>query len=64
MAKESTQDQVLKASKEIAVKFIEVGRISPANFAENFKTIYEAIDATVREVNKTGADDNTGAGKR
>lgn len=48
MGKESTQEQVLRASKEIAVKFIEVGRLSPGNFADTFKAIYEAIDATVR----------------
>ncbi len=48
MGKESTQEQVLKASKEIAVKFIEVGRLSPSNFAEVFKTIYDAIEATVQ----------------
>ncbi len=48
MAKESVQAQVLRASKEIAVKFIEVGRLSPSNFAETFKTIYAAIDETVR----------------
>ncbi|MDA8141321.1 MAG: conjugal transfer protein TraB [Desulfobacteraceae bacterium] len=48
MGKESTQEQVLRASKEIAVKFIEVGRLSPSNFAEAFKNIYDAIDATVK----------------
>jgi hypothetical protein len=50
MGKESTQEQVLRASKEIAVKFIEVGRLSPSNFGETFKNIYDAIDATVRGV--------------
>lgn len=49
MAKESVQAQVLRASKEIAVKFIEVGRLSPSNFAETFKTIYAAIDETVKQ---------------
>jgi hypothetical protein len=48
MGKDSSQEQILRASKEIAVKFIEVGRISPSNFAEIFKTIYDAIDVTVR----------------
>jgi hypothetical protein len=48
MAKESVEAQVLRASKEIAVKFIEVGRLSPSNFPETFKTIYTAIDETVR----------------
>lgn len=48
MAKDSIQEQVLRASKEIAVKFIEVGRLSPSNFGEVFKSIYESIDDTVR----------------
>ena len=48
MKKSSMEEQVLRASKEIVVKFIEVGRISPTSFAEGFKTIYRAIDETVR----------------
>ncbi len=64
MGKESTQEQVLRASKEIAVKFIEVGRLSPGNFAETFKTIYDAIDATVRGAPVTGAGENAGTGKQ
>lgn len=48
MAKDTTQEQILRASKEIAVKFIEVGRLSPSNFAESFKTIYDAVADTVR----------------
>ena len=64
MGKESTQEQVLRASKEIAVKFIEVGRLSPGNFAETFKTIYDAIDATVRGTAVTGAGAETGTGKQ
>ena len=59
MAKESIQSQVLRASKEIAVKFIEVGRVSPSNFAETFKTIYTAIDDTVRGETQ-GADAESG----
>jgi hypothetical protein len=54
MKRGSAQEQVLRASKEIAVKFIEVGRLSPTNFAETFKSIYGAIDATV---NDRAADD-------
>lgn len=47
MGKETTQEQILRASKEIAVKFIEVGRLSPSNFADSFKNIYDAINDTV-----------------
>lgn len=40
---------ILKLAKEIAVKFIEVGRISPASFASSFAAIYQAIEKVVRE---------------
>ena len=56
MGKEATQEQILRASKEIAVKFIEVGRLSPSNFADTFKTIYQAIDETVRDKKDAGTD--------
>lgn len=48
MKKGVLEEQILRASKEIAVKFIEVGRLSPTGFAETFKTIYESIDKTVK----------------
>jgi hypothetical protein len=37
------QKQALQVTKEIVVKFIEVGRISPNNFPEFFSLIYEEI---------------------
>ena len=47
MGKDATQEQILRASKEIAVKFIEVGRLSPSNFSDTFRSIYETINDTV-----------------
>lgn len=44
----SIDEQILRASKEIVVKFIEVGRVSPSSFGESFRDIYLAIDATVK----------------
>jgi hypothetical protein len=44
---DSLEKQALQVAKEIVVKFIEVGRISPANFAEHFSEIYGEILATV-----------------
>lgn len=38
---------VLQVAKEVAIKFIEVGRISPTNFPENFQSIYQAVQETV-----------------
>ena len=57
MKKGALEEQVLRASKEIAVKFIEVGRLSPTGFAETFKTIYQTIDETVRNHSGADADD-------
>ncbi len=37
------EEQILRAAKEVAVKFIETGRISPGGFPENFRTIYQSI---------------------
>jgi hypothetical protein len=47
MASSSIEEQILRTSKEIVVKFIEVGRISPTAFPEAFKTIYSAVEETV-----------------
>jgi len=41
-------EQILRASKEIIVKFIETGRVSPSGFSETFKEIYHAIEETVK----------------
>jgi hypothetical protein len=40
----SLDEQILRATKEIVVKFIEGGRVSPAGFAETFKSIYLAVE--------------------
>ncbi|WP_457570952.1 hypothetical protein [Desulfovulcanus sp.] len=37
------QKQALQVTKEIIVKFIEIGRISPNNFPEFFSLIYEEV---------------------
>ena len=42
------QKQALQAAKEIVVKFIEVGRISPGNFSEFFTAIYLEILTTIK----------------
>jgi len=43
----SLQEQVLKTSKEIVVKFIETGRVSPASFDETFRAIHKTVKETV-----------------
>ncbi len=47
-----TDETILKIAKEISIKFIEVGRITPATFEQSFKNIFSAIDATVKKVNR------------
>ncbi|MGD8844137.1 MAG: conjugal transfer protein TraB [Desulfobacteraceae bacterium] len=60
MKKGALEEQVLRASKEIAVKFIEVGRLSPTGFADTFKTIYQSIDETVRGNLEKSAQEEAG----
>lgn len=43
-----SDETILKISKEIVVKFIEMGKITPAGFDLSFKNIYTTIDKTVR----------------
>lgn len=41
-------ENILKAAKEIVVKFIECGRLSPSGFAETFQSIYRTVEDTVK----------------
>ena len=41
-------EQILRATKEIVVKFIEAGRISPSGFHETFKDIYHTVEKTTK----------------
>ena len=55
----SIDEQILRAAKEIVVKFIEAGRVSPAGFPETFQTIYRTIDQTVRKDPQANSTDST-----
>lgn len=59
MRKSNRDEQVLRASKEIVVKFIETGRISPTGFPEAFKAIYQAVDETVNASTTDDGPDET-----
>ncbi len=39
--------EALQVSKEIVVKFIESGRVSPANFAEVFPAVHQVVLRTI-----------------
>ncbi|MBT8363837.1 MAG: conjugal transfer protein TraB [Deltaproteobacteria bacterium] len=45
----SIDEQILRATKEIVVKFIEAGRISPSGFHETFKNVYRTVEKTTRD---------------
>jgi len=44
-----TDEVLLKVSKEIAIKFIEVGRLTPATFESTFDKIYSSVKQTVEK---------------
>lgn len=54
----SIDEQILRATKEIVVKFIEGGRISPNGFHDMFKTIYRTIEDTVKGTTKVEEQEN------
>jgi hypothetical protein len=49
----SIDEHILKATKEIVVKFIECGRLSPSGFADTFQTIYQTVEDTVKAKGKS-----------
>ncbi len=42
-------ETVLKVTKEIVIKFIETGRITPTTFNTTFKSVYKTIYETVNK---------------
>lgn len=48
MEREISDEALFKVAKEIVVKFIEVGRLTPASFEVDFERVYRAIERTVR----------------
>ena len=56
---------ILRVSKEIIIKFIELGRVSPTNFEENFKSVFwtlknTVVDAQLPDVQSILRGDETG----
>lgn len=50
----SMDEQILRTAKEIVVKFIETGRISPTGFQDAFNNIYTTIEETVKGPGQPG----------
>ena len=44
----SIDEQILKVTKEVVVKFIEAGRVSPASFNDTFKNVYNTVKEAVQ----------------
>ncbi len=44
----SIDEQILRTAKEIVVKFIETGRVSPTGFHETFRSIYNTVESAVK----------------
>ena len=44
-----SDETILKITKEITVKFIETGRVTPVNFSENFQEIYTTIKKCIQK---------------
>ncbi|UCG13817.1 MAG: hypothetical protein JSU72_04920 [Deltaproteobacteria bacterium] len=44
-----TQDEekILKVTKEIVVKFIEIGRVSPTQFESVFQNVFQAVRSNI-----------------
>ena len=49
----SIDEQILRATKEILVKFIEVGRVYPATFNDAFTNVYRTINRAVKDPDST-----------
>jgi hypothetical protein len=41
------EEIILRYAKEIIIKFIELGRISPGNFGDQFRNIYWSLKNTI-----------------
>jgi hypothetical protein len=44
---------ILKTAKEIVVKFIEMGNISPTSFHDHFKNIFNTVEKTIKKADAT-----------
>ena len=45
-----TDEAVFKVTKEIVVKFIEVGRLTPANFEETYARVFETVKQSAKDL--------------
>ncbi len=43
------EEVLLKVAKEIVVKFIEVGRVSPASFSDTFNLVIDTLRQSLKD---------------
>jgi len=44
------EEKIMKITKEVVVKFIEIGRVSPTQFDGVFQSVFRTIKSTVSSV--------------
>ena len=44
-----TDEAIFKVTKEIVVKFIEVGRLTPANFEETYERVFKTVKSSAKD---------------
>lgn len=49
-------EMILKMAKEIVIKFIELGRVSPTNFEATFRAVFWAIKNTLVDSRASALD--------
>ncbi|MCI5222087.1 MAG: hypothetical protein D3924_05305 [Candidatus Electrothrix sp. AR4] len=47
-----TDEAILKVTKEIIVKFIEIGRVTPGNFEEHYERVFNTVKQSAKETSK------------
>jgi len=45
------EELILKATKEIVVKFIETGRVYPSSFEDNYRLVNRVVRESIRDEN-------------
>ncbi len=50
------EEMILKMAKEIVIKFIELGRVSPTNFEATFRAVFWAIKNTLVDSRASALD--------
>jgi len=61
---QADDEKILRLAKEIIIKFIELGRVSPSNFEAHFKSVFWALKKTVIDAQLPDLGDAWSADRR